>query len=163
MGVATPNQLIENPLVSPFNIGKKITLTDFTLTDATPLAASLPGGTAALERVLYWTGGHPYLTQRLCAWLVEAGGSVDEAVTSLFFTHAARESDDNLAFVAARLLRGEDDLAALLDLYNKVRSRQAGRRRSDVPTVRHTPSRRDCPLPERWHARGSQPNLCTGL
>ncbi|WP_309708947.1 AAA-like domain-containing protein [Armatimonas sp.] len=131
VGVATPNQLIENPLVSPFNIGKKITLTDFTLTDATPLAASLPGGTAALERVLYWTGGHPYLTQRLCAWLVEMGSSVDEAVTSLFFTHAARESDDNLAFVATRLLRGEDDLAALLDLYDKVRR---GKRVADDPT-----------------------------
>ena len=131
VGVATPAQLIENPLVSPFNIGRKITLTDFTLADAAPLAASLPGGTAALERVLYWTGGHPYLTQRLCARLAESGESVDEAVATLFLTHAARESDDNLAFVAARLLRGEDDLAAVLDLYGKVRS---GKRVPDDPT-----------------------------
>ncbi|MBB6050565.1 AAA-like domain-containing protein [Armatimonas rosea] len=131
VGVATPNQLIANPLVSPFNIGKKITLTDFTLTDAAPLAASLPGGSTALARVLHWTGGHPYLTQRLCARLLETGGSVDEAVTSLFFTHAARESDDNLAFVATRLLRGEDDRAALLELYGKVRG---GQRVADDPT-----------------------------
>lgn len=131
IGVATPAQLIANPLVSPFNIGKKIVLTDFTVEDAAPLATSLPGGAPALERVLFWTGGHPYLTQRLCAHLVETNEPVDTAVERLFFTHAARESDDNLAFVAARLLRGEDDIAALLELYGRVR---AGKRVPDDPT-----------------------------
>ena len=124
IGVATPNQLISDSLVSPFNIGTKITLTDFTLLEAAPLAQCLPGGIKTLERVLYWTGGHPYLTQRLCAHLAENKnnmGSVDAAVEKLFFTQMARKNDDNLAFVATRLLRGEGDLTATLDLYGKVR------------------------------------------
>jgi WD40 repeat protein len=121
IGVATPPQLISSPLVSPFNIGQKIVLSDFTLADARLLTPSLPGGRATLERVLHWTGGHPYLTQKLCASLSETRQSVDDAVKSLYLAPAARESDDNLAFVAARLLRGEEDPSSVLDLYGRVR------------------------------------------
>src|SRR5262245_24901461 len=104
LGVATPSDLIQDVRTTPFNIGRRIELTDFTPAEAAPLAlgllrtpppapplqgeGSLPpppgtGGTAPpslagkgvgglgsaqalLRRVLYWTAGHPYLTQRLC-------------------------------------------------------------------------------------------------
>jgi hypothetical protein len=78
-----------------------------------------------MKRVLYWTGGHPYLTQRLCQGLAADGGereSVDRVCEKLFLSSHAREHDDNLLFARDRLLRSESDKAGLLDLYSKVRS-----------------------------------------
>jgi len=70
LGVASPSDLIKDPQRTPFNIGTRIELTDFTLEEAAPLALGLssdPGqGQVLLKRVLYWTGGHPYLTQKIC-------------------------------------------------------------------------------------------------
>src|SRR5205085_839556 len=70
LGVATPSDLIQDTRTTPFNIGRRIDLIDFSAAEAAPLAGGLrreePTGRALLERLLYWTGGHPYLTQRLC-------------------------------------------------------------------------------------------------
>ena len=33
-----------------------------------------------LARILYWTGGHPYLTQRLCQAVAEANRDADQAI-----------------------------------------------------------------------------------
>src|SRR5204863_2123468 len=71
LGVATPSDLIRDTRITPFNIGRRIELYDFTPQEAAPLARGLhtdgaPRVSALLGRVLYWTNGHPYLTQRLC-------------------------------------------------------------------------------------------------
>ncbi|HZT42786.1 MAG TPA: AAA-like domain-containing protein [Chthonomonadaceae bacterium] len=143
LGVASPSDLIRDTRNTPFNIGRRIELTDFTLKEAAPLAAGMiRGGEAAslpssdpaaqhlLSLVLFWTGGHPYLTQRLCQAVAEAllkddprtpdGEIVDRLCETLFLAAGARERDDNLIFVRERLLRSEADLAGLLDLYGKV-------------------------------------------
>ncbi|WP_395140742.1 AAA-like domain-containing protein, partial [Armatimonas sp.] len=127
LGVATPADLISDTRMSPFNIGKRITLTDFMTSEAAPLASHLTGGKPVLDRVLHWTGGHPYLTQRLCRAIAEEPhevkpADVDRLCEALFLSKSARDSDDNLSFVRNRLLRSEVDLASLLDLYGKVRS-----------------------------------------
>jgi WD40 repeat protein len=74
MGVATPGDLISDAKRTPFNIGQRVDLTDFTFEEALPLAEGLglPSDEAKqiLHQVLKWTGGHPYLTQRLCGALV---------------------------------------------------------------------------------------------
>ena len=146
LGVATPSDLIRDTRVTPFNIGRRIELGDFTREEAAPLAEGLrqyPGDMRAevlLDRVLHWTGGHPYMTQRLCRAVAESlnaqetdgkgGGKrdeiedavlVDALCQELFLTKAARESDDTLAFARTRLLHNEEDRAALLDLYGQVR------------------------------------------
>ena len=136
LGVATPADLIVDTRMSPFNIGRRILLTDFTPAEAAPLAQGLAGGTPVLNRVLYWTNGHPYMTQRLCRAIAEepdvvTPSAVDAICERLFLTKQARDTDDNLAFVRNRLLRSEVDLAALLDLYQQVR---AGRRVKDDET-----------------------------
>jgi WD40 repeat protein len=132
-GVATPSDLIQDTRTTPFNIGKRVELTYFTAVEAAPLAQGLGRdelvGRTVLERVLYWTGGHPYLTQRLCRALAEdaavAGfAGVDRHCEALFLSTAAREKDDNLLFVRERLLNNELDLAGLLDLYGNVRTRK---------------------------------------
>ena len=155
LGTATPAELIQDTRVSPFNIGKRIALQDFTPHEAAPLAEGLNhgehGGHGAekrervnhgghrahgeqlLQRALYWTNGHPYLTQRLCRAAQESGAQttrdIDRLCSELFLTHTAQESDDNLAFVRNRLLKSEVELAGLLDLYAHVWA--SGRVRDD--------------------------------
>lgn len=131
LGVATPSDLIRDPRTTPFNIGQRIDLTDFTEEEAFQLADGLGKETAdgreIIRRMLHWTGGHPYLTQRLCRELVanaSSAKSVDRVCEKLFLSSVAREQDDNLIFVRDRLLRSEIDRADLLDLYAKVRSHE---------------------------------------
>jgi WD40 repeat protein len=133
LGVATPGDLIRDKRVTPFNIGRCVELYDFTTAEATLLARGLPdkSGRAAelLERVLYWTGGHPYLTQRLCQMVTDrhdsARAQIDRLCAGLFFTRQALERDDNLLFVRERLLRSDIDQASLLDLYQQIRNGKA--------------------------------------
>jgi WD40 repeat protein len=127
LGTAAPGDLIEDPRITPFNVGRRVEVRDFTAAEATPLAEGLgSGGGALLGRVLYWTDGHPYLTQRLCQAALEEGAKrpadVDRLVERLFLTPSAREADDNLAVVRNRLLKYEGDLTALLTLYGEVRA-----------------------------------------
>jgi WD40 repeat protein len=81
---------------------------------------------ALLRRILHWTGGHPYLTQRLCQAVSDlpqcpTSGEVDRLCHTLFLSSGARQQEENLLFVREHLLRGSDDLAELLALYERVR------------------------------------------
>ena len=136
IGVATPADLIQDPKRTPFNIGQRVDLTDFTAQEALPLAAGL--GLVAekerqmLEEVLYWTGGHPYLTQRLCRALVDrspqgwTAAAVGPVVAETFLGGMS-EQDNNLQFVRDMLTkRAPKPLAqGVLTTYRDIyRSRQ---------------------------------------
>ncbi|MBI1761067.1 MAG: AAA-like domain-containing protein [Acidobacteria bacterium] len=75
LGVATPSDLIRDTRTTPFNIGQRIELHDFTEAEALSLAQGLryedKTSMALLKRIHHWTNGHPYLTQRLCQAVVE--------------------------------------------------------------------------------------------
>lgn len=155
LGVATPNDLIRDTRTTPFNIGRRIELNDFTALEAAPLARGLGtdevSAPALLARALFWTGGHPYLTQRLCRALAEGlrpttdetvpgkavppllprVQAVDRLANQLFLTRQARDRDDNLIFVRERILRSEVDVAGLLYLYRKI---HLGQRVADTET-----------------------------
>jgi hypothetical protein len=128
LGVAAPSDLIRDTRTTPFNIGVRVELSDFTVEEAAPLAQGLCGelerGQRLIRRVLYWTAGHPYLTQRLCQAVSEEGAStprvVDRVCSELFLSPRARDREDNLLFVRDRMLRNEADQAGLLLLYRKV-------------------------------------------
>jgi len=131
LGVATPSDLIRDTRTTPFNVGRRIELTDFSEDEAAPLARGLPGENShrqkLLRRILHWTGGHPYLTQRFCHALAEAKEShspttVDQICSDLFLAYRARQRDDNLLFVRERMLRSEVETAGLLTLYGRIRS-----------------------------------------
>ncbi|HEU0178926.1 MAG TPA: AAA-like domain-containing protein [Blastocatellia bacterium] len=133
LGVATPSDLIRDTRTTPFNIGRRIDLRDFTPSEASLLARGLrrdeKTNAALLNRVLYWTGGHPYLTQRLCQAVaedasVEDASGVDRRCAEMFLSPQARVRDDNLLFVRERLLRSEVDLAGLLSVYAEARRRK---------------------------------------
>lgn len=127
LGVATPADLIRDNRNTPFNIGHRIELTDFTEEEAAPLAQGLKleEPDAILSRVLFWTNGHPYLTQRYCEIMsnrmsIREPKDVDQVCAELFLSNRARERDDNLLYVRDRLLRSETDLTTLLETYAHI-------------------------------------------
>jgi WD40 repeat protein len=128
-GVATPSDLIDDPLTTPFNIGTRIELSDFAEDEAARLAEGLGRDDAVaatlVSRVLHWTNGHPYLTQRMCAAAqadtdIETSEDVDRLCEELFFSESARDQEPNLQFVRNQMLWRDLDHAALLNLYADV-------------------------------------------
>ena len=144
LGVATPSDLIRDARITPFNIGRRIELDDFTPAEAAPLGRGLHENEETardlLQRVLYWSGGHPYLTQRLCraiaadAAITRAEG-VDRICEALFLSSRARETDNNLLFVRDRMLHSDVDHAALLNLYRQVRANKKVRDEETDPYI----------------------------
>lgn len=84
-GVTTPSDLIADKQRTPFNIGHAIHLDGFTLAEAILLAAGLEPvmeqSHAVLQSILQWTGGQPFLTQKLCQLVIH---TLEQANTSLF-------------------------------------------------------------------------------
>ncbi len=70
LGVATPSDLIEDKKRTPFNIGRAIELCGFQADEAKPLVKGLvkkvTNPQIVMREILAWTGGQPFLTQKLC-------------------------------------------------------------------------------------------------
>jgi hypothetical protein len=129
LGVARPADLIRNPSRTPYNVGTHIHLSDFTLPELQPfqtvLEAVYPGqGTEIVEWVLEWTNGQPYLTQKLCATLVQvpkspcSQESVAQTVQRLFFTEEARK-ESNLRAIRDRIESSPNKLK-MLQIYERI-------------------------------------------
>jgi hypothetical protein len=131
LGAVTPSEMIRDPTLTTFNIGRHIELTDFSDVEAAGLAAGLGRplllAGKLMRRVLHWTGGHPYLTQVLCQAVandpaVSSHAGVDRACRDLFLSRWALDRDKNLLTVKNRLLSDSDkERTGLLDLYARVR------------------------------------------
>ena len=74
-GVAAPSDLIQDKNRTPFNLGRAIQLYGFQLDEAQALVEGLVGivnnPQAVITAILNWTGGQPFLTQKLCKLVVE--------------------------------------------------------------------------------------------
>jgi AAA-like domain/His Kinase A (phospho-acceptor) domain len=77
-GVATPSTLMKDPFLTPFNVGRVIVLQGFQLSEVQPLIDGLEGKVShpqtVLQEILDWTGGQPFLTQKLCQLVAERQG-----------------------------------------------------------------------------------------
>src|SRR5919106_2224456 len=145
IGVATPNELIKDRRTTAYNVGRTLELRDFDIErdDLTPLAASLSQdpecGQAMIGRVLHWTGGHPYLTIRLCALLQEIKAAtpqaVDRRVEDAFRTIERVSIDVHFQQVLRFLETRLSDGLATFSLYEKILK---GVRERDQPTLAHT-------------------------
>jgi WD40 repeat protein len=132
LGTATPADLIADVRLTPFNIGRRIRLEDFTGAEAARLQSGMAcdpeTGRRLMARIFYWTDGHPCLTQRLCKAVVESapiGGEadVDAVCARLFLMYRGDINEDNLAFVSQRLLGGDETEATeQILLYERVLS-----------------------------------------
>ena len=127
VGVATPADLISDNRRTPFNIGHRVEINDFTVSEALPLAQGLgPQATQVLTWILQYTGGHPYLTQRLCAYLASSKDALDEQAVSnaveRLFTGEQGKQDNNLQFVRDMLSARSPDVTRVLKTYKDIRS-----------------------------------------
>ena len=132
LGVAAPNELIKERRTTPYNIGVTLELRSFdpVRDDLKPLARTLSNdeatGKALLERVLYWTGGHPFLTMKLCSdLLTEAAttpASVDDYVERAFVSLDRVSGEVHfqqiLRFIETRLSSGLETLDVYARLLN---------------------------------------------
>ncbi|MFN6496447.1 MAG: AAA-like domain-containing protein [Nostoc sp. DedQUE01] len=83
LGVATPFDLIANNKITAFNFGQEIELTGFKIEETEPLQngfkelkEKISDPKAVLEEVLFWTGGQPYLTQKVCQIILSKYSSI---------------------------------------------------------------------------------------
>ncbi|GBF78628.1 CHASE2 domain-containing protein [Aphanothece sacrum] len=76
LGVATPSDLIQDKIQTPFNIGKAIQLQGFQFDEVQSLIDGLEGKIdhpeTVIKEILDWTGGQPFLTQKLCQLIIRA-------------------------------------------------------------------------------------------
>jgi hypothetical protein len=135
LGVATPTDLIQDRGRTPFNIGRRIVLQEFSYADAEPLRFGLEQrhadhGDAILAHIFHWTNGHPYLTQKLCAAATQTDADIwddakiDQLVAANFLVDDAR--DDNLKFVQQRVQTNPAPMRRkMLSLYRQVYGTQS--------------------------------------
>ncbi len=132
LGVATPADLIRDPKRTPFNIGRAVPLNGFRFDEAQNLVPGLRragDGEALLRAVLDWSGGQPFLTQKLCRLIVEAestplGGKERAWVSALVHDRVIEQwrrhdEPEHLKTIEARILHAEDS-GALLSLYQSI-------------------------------------------
>lgn len=135
-GVATSHDLVAAAHQAPFNIGRAISLTGFRLDEAAPLAAGLAGLTERPEQVLaavlHWTGGQPFLTQKLCDLIQAAhrdhplaagaeGARVEALVRSHLLHHwEAQDDPEHLRTIRDRLVADELRSGRLLSLHQRI-------------------------------------------
>ncbi|MDB5779309.1 MAG: hypothetical protein JWP93_1674 [Polaromonas sp.] len=90
-GVAEPGDLIKNKAISPFNIGEKIYLEDFTLDEVWEFLklAEIELSPSVVIAIYSWTSGHPRMTWDLITELQQNSiittDSVETAVKHLYF------------------------------------------------------------------------------
>ncbi len=130
LGVASPSNLIEDKKRTPFNIGKAISLKGFQLHEVEPLEKGLHGrysdSQAVMKEILHWTGGQPFLTQKLCQFMVESERdnprTVEQVVRSrLIENWESQDEPEHLRTIRDRILRDEQRASYLLELYQQIR------------------------------------------
>lgn len=115
-GLTPPHRLINDSTRTAHNIWKGVLLGDLTekegavdeLAEGLGLAAP-ENRKQALGWILGWTGGHPYLTQKMCArvqdqeWTVCKAQDIDQLVAEEFL--GGENQDNNLSYVEAQLTK----------------------------------------------------------
>ncbi len=141
IGVAAPAELVSDPQITPFNVGRPVDLGE--LPEAETLAALAPGLAAwagrpedVVRAVLAWTGGQPFLTQALCDHLARTGepippGRETERVDALAGDWVRRPSEypsvqQHLETIRQRLLETPTGRTPeMLALYQRVLAGEA--------------------------------------
>ncbi|NER01677.1 MAG: NACHT domain-containing protein [Okeania sp. SIO3C4] len=132
-GVATPADLIQDKVRSPFNIGRGIELTGFSFKEAQPLVTGLTTKStnpqATLQAILNWTGGQPFLTQKLCQLTLKSDFSIpnnkekewveDFVRNTIIDNWESQDEPQHLRTIRDRILLS-DRCQKLLLLYQKI-------------------------------------------
>ncbi|MGK7875841.1 MAG: AAA-like domain-containing protein [Xenococcaceae cyanobacterium] len=133
-GVATPSDLIKDKTQTSFNIGQPIELTGFNSEEVQPLEKGLKEKTdnpqAVLTRVLDWTGGQPFLTQKLCQLVITSCSAIppgkeaevigDLVKSRVILNWESQDEPVHLKTIRDRLLSNEQHVGRLLELYQQI-------------------------------------------
>jgi len=131
-GVANPSFLIQDKQRTPFNIGRAIKLTGFTLERALSLTAgfnlTLSESKSVLQDILWWTGGQPFLTQKLCQLVakdLEAQKSNNISLSRIIKEKIVdrweiQDEPEHLRTINNRLLYSNLSTVRLLDIYQQI-------------------------------------------
>lgn len=133
-GVATPYELIRDKKRSPFDIGRAIELSGFKHIKAKPLEIGLQGKVSnpktTLQQVLKWTGGQPFLTQKLCKLIqnspdpIESGTEAEriEALvrSRIIENWKAQDEPPHLKVIRDRLLNHGQFTVRMLGIYQQI-------------------------------------------
>lgn len=134
LGVATPSDLIEDKTRSPFNIGQAIELHGFSLHEVMHLRQGLLGKVsnqeAVLTEVLDWTGGQPFLTQKLCKLIAISSSPIPQGSEAKCIENLVRSSvienwetqdiPQHLKTIRDRILGSRSRTVALLSNYQQI-------------------------------------------
>ncbi|MFN5397117.1 MAG: AAA-like domain-containing protein [Pseudanabaena sp.] len=136
LGVATPTDLIQSHNTSAFNIGYAVEMAGFTLTEALPLMQGLASKVANpqdyLAEAVKWTGGQPFLIQRLLGMMEKelAGiatpeniaGWVENLVQEQIVTNwESQDAPPHLTTIRDRVISVEEKLRGrMLGCYQQV-------------------------------------------
>ncbi|MEP0885174.1 AAA-like domain-containing protein [Trichocoleus sp. ST-U3] len=134
LGVATPSDLIQDKSRTPFNIGSAIELRGFQLQEVQPLEGGLQGKVdnpqKVLKEILAWTGGQPFLTQKLCKLVLSspftiASGSEAELIEQLVRSGIidnweSTDEPEHLRRIRDHLLGGGQRSSQMLLLYRQI-------------------------------------------
>jgi WD40 repeat protein len=125
IGVASPAELIQDTKRTPFNIGRAIRLGglefDRAVDKLTPGLTSLADPAAGLREILDWTGGQPFLTQKVCRLVADHPTiAVSDLVRSAIVENwETNDEPIHLRHIAGKILQG-DRAVRLLGLYRQV-------------------------------------------
>ncbi|MGB3638459.1 MAG: AAA-like domain-containing protein, partial [Rivularia sp. (in: cyanobacteria)] len=130
LGVASPSNLIQDKQRTPFNIGKVISLKGFKLDEVEPLELGLRekfnDSQAVIQEILNWTGGQPFLTQKLCHLMVEESEkekprTVEQVVKSrIIESWESQDEPEHLRTICNRVLIKPQCANSLLGLYKII-------------------------------------------
>lgn len=133
IGVASPSNLITDKNRTPFNIGKAIELDGFQLQEALCLTKGLEGKVnkpqSVLEEILSWTGGQPFLTQRICQLVARQADKSnfinEKSINKIIYENIienweATDELDHLKTIRNRLIVNEKNAVKLLELYREI-------------------------------------------
>ena len=134
LGVVAPSQLIKDKNRTPFNIGRAIPLKGFKVHEAQPLlnglADKVNSPQVVLNEILAWTGGQPFLTQKICKLIhhaqvpISAEGElkwIEGLVRSQIIVNwEAQDEPEHLRTIRDRLLNRQQNVIPLLHEYQKV-------------------------------------------
>jgi len=138
LGVTTPSKLIQQQNITPFNIGQPIPLQNFQPHEVTPLIAGLTkrkaNPQALIENVLFWTGGQPFLTQKICNLILISNSPIDPGKEAEFVSQIVQtqvienwqinDDPEHLKTISNRLLQNKDSALKLLRLYRQILQQQ---------------------------------------
>ncbi|MEG3899469.1 MULTISPECIES: AAA-like domain-containing protein [unclassified Microcoleus] len=134
LGVAAPSELMLDPSCNPFNIGRPINLSRFQLDESLPLAKGLAlkafRPQKVLQEILAWTGGQPFLTQKLCHLVLEYGPFIGRNCEApqvkkllkdrILKNWEERDEPQHLTAIHDRIFHSRCDLTKLLTIYQQI-------------------------------------------